>query len=982
MIMKGRNLLKINLLFSLLTFSTLGFSQTAILTGKITDAATGEVLGYTTVSIPALSLGAIADGNGVYRIANIPAGEYVVKAAYTGFAPIERKLTFKGGETLEENFVLGESAVSLENVVISAQAIGQQAAINQQIASNTIVNVISKEKLQELPDQNAAEALGRLSGVAVQRDGGEGQKVVIRGLSPRFASVTVNGERIPSTDGNDRSVDLSMVSPDMLSGVELFKAIRPDMDGDAVGGTVNFTVKKADKDFQGDVRLFGGYNGLREMAGPFRASTTLSNRFFKNKVGLLFTGNFQRADRSSENLESNYYFGGINPRDSSKIISRVGQLTLSDQIEQRERSGASLTADYTFKNGFVILNSFWGRTFRDVLRYRNVYNPRDGGQDYSIRESEQSINLLANSLSGEHNMGKFTLNWRGSYSQTDQQTPYSLEMRVRDNAARLPNVIDDQGPGPLVQGFKNDYNSMIIWDTRRATSDVGEYNATGQLDLKHSFVLTSKINGYLKTGGKYRQQGRSRDNNQNFLRPYLGAENVAVRNPNIFIRNRSGQALMANVLGDYNNPKFLGGEYPIAPGQSPQFALVTGDNVTEYNNFWGTNYKTGDTIRYGRHLDMDKVRRFYDRFQGEYRPDLEVEAEDYDGLEQIGAGYLMGEFNIGSRMMLMGGVRYENTQQSYTSKSATAPNDPDDPTFTGQVVNTEASQGYDEWMPMLHLRYKFTSWLDVRLAATKTLNRPDFFNLVPWQRINPNAFSISRGKPDLFHTTTWNYDAFAYIYNKYGLFTAGVFFKQLDNIDVIRNSRIAEGKFNGYSLTEPINLPGTSKVQGLEIDFQSNLRPLPKGWNGIIVGANVTLVRSNTFVPFFDVQNRFIPVPPFFQTVVTDTVRAGRVPGQANVIANVQLGYEIRGFSGRVSWNYQDNSLNRVGTRAEFDAFTDKAIRWDIAMQQRISRHWSAFLNLNNITNQPEAAFIGGADFPSEREFFGMTGEVGVRYKW
>lgn len=82
----------------------------------------------------------------------------------------------------------------MKEVVVVGKATGQRAAINPQINSNTIVNVISKEKRQELPDQNAAESMGRLAGVSVYRDTGEGQQVSIRGISPRFNAITVNGE--------------------------------------------------------------------------------------------------------------------------------------------------------------------------------------------------------------------------------------------------------------------------------------------------------------------------------------------------------------------------------------------------------------------------------------------------------------------------------------------------------------------------------------------------------------------------------------------------------------------------------------------------------------------------------------------------------------------------------------------------------------------------------------------------------------------
>jgi TonB-dependent receptor len=974
------------------TISLLGFfflffgalsAQNAILTGRVTDAATNEGLGFATVSLPGKTLGAITDADGRYRITNIPAGSHLVRVSYTGYQSVERSLDFVAGQTRTEDFQLGESAIIGSEVTITAQAIGQQAAINQQIASNTIVNVISKEKLQELPDQNAAESLGRLSGVAVQRDAGEGQKVVIRGLSPRFASVTINGERIPSTDGDDRSVDLSMVSPDMLSGVELFKAIRPDMDGDAVGGTVNFTVKKADRGFKGDVRLFGGYNGLTEQTGPWRASTTLSNRFFNNKVGLLFTGNFQRADRSSHNLEGGYYFSDI-VNDSA--IIRASAVTLTDQLETRDRYGASMTADYALKNGFLVLNSFWGNTERDVLRRRRSFRSAEGQQEFSVREFEQNIRLLSNSLSGEHNFGPLALTWRGSYSTTLQETPWSLDMRFRETAALAANHDDSQGPEVLVQGYKNNLNEMLLHDSRFSPQEVTDYNATSQLDLRYNFKVGDRVSGYLKTGGKYRQNGRTRDNTQLLSQPYLANENYPGQNPDRFLLNNSKRPYLTNFMGDYNNPGFLNGEYSIFPADNQQFVIAPETfNAEAYNGFWGTNYQAGDTIRYTGQIDMDKVRAFYDEYKMQYDTFQEVDAEDYRGTEKIYAGYLMGEFNIGKRLMLMGGVRYENTRQDYKSVSF-ALQDPEDGNTDTQrpPVDTRAASGYVEWLPMAHLRYKFTPWFDVRLAATKTLNRPDFFSLVPWEIISPqNPPRISRGRPDLRHTTAWNYDAFAYFYNRYGLLTVGGFWKNLQNIDVQSRSTIIGGPYAGYQLNQPINLPGTSRVKGLEIDFQSNLRTLRGWWKGIIVGANVTLVRSETQIPFFEVKQIFDPnTPPFFFTEVTDTVRAGRVPGQANIIGNVQLGYEWKGFSGRVSMSYQDNSLNRVGERAELDAFTDRSVRWDVAAQQKVSRHWAVFLNLNNLSNQPEAAFIGRSNFSSEREFFGFTGEMGLRYKW
>ena len=117
------------------------------------------------------------------------------------------------GETLRQDFKLVAVSIQGETVVVTAQASGQNAAINQQLASNAITNVVSAARIQELPDANAAESVGRLPGVSVLRSGGEGTQIVISGLQPKYNNVTVDGVRMASSNPNDRGTDLSMISP-------------------------------------------------------------------------------------------------------------------------------------------------------------------------------------------------------------------------------------------------------------------------------------------------------------------------------------------------------------------------------------------------------------------------------------------------------------------------------------------------------------------------------------------------------------------------------------------------------------------------------------------------------------------------------------------------------------------------------------------------------------------------------------------------
>lgn len=959
-----------------------------VIFGTVKDGAANEPLGFASVGIPALNLGATTELNGAYRLLKVPAGTHKVVISYLGYQELTFEVTVSDGKEQRLDAVFQQEAVALQTVEVKAQASGQMAAINQQLNSNTIVNVISKEKLQELPDQNAAEAVGRLAGVAVQRDGGEGQKVVVRGLSPRFNSITVNGERIPSTDAVDRSVDLSMISPDMLAGVELFKALTPDMDADAIGGTVNFAIRKAADGWKGDARMQYGYNGQERYFGPWRGSVSLSNRFGKNdKLGALVTANFQRADRSSDFLEAEYGFGGF--RADSSFITELVDLNLGDRLEIRDRYGASATLDYQLKNGSILFNSMWGRTERDELRFRRRFRPSNAYQEYDFRERRTHTNLLSNSLSGEHHLGAWSILWRGSYAVSRQEMPFSLGVRFRETAGLNPDIVLNEGPERVPAGFRNDLSATFLHDTNFDENSTADISGTGLLDLKYRFKAGKHLTGFIKFGGKYRDQYRERDNTQYRLQPYLQNENIARDNRTLFLTNNSPnnpRIYLANFLNDYNPRLFLNGStaFNMGPGTAQQ-RLNEGLRMENldfdaYNQLFGTAYKPGDSLRYTGLIDPQKIKNFYERFREAYRLNQLVDLEDYTARESIYAGYAMTELNIGKRLLFIGGLRYENTRQNYSSVSGT-------PTEEGtgvlNLIDSVGAQGYEEFLPMFHLRYKPASWFDIRLAATKTLSRPNFFSLVPWERINLNDFVIDRGRPDLKHTTNWNYDVFLSFYNKFGLFTIGGFHKRFQNVDYIRITRILEGQFAGFQLTEPANAPKLSTVVGLEVDLQANFRQLTGIWKGFILGANFTLVRSVTPYPYFEVINVFDPTrPPFFFTTVIDTTRNGRVPGQANFIANFQIGYEVKGFSGRVSALYQGNSLSFVGQRAELDGFTDFSLRWDMAVSQKINKHWSVFFNLNNFSNQPERAFVGNTTFLSKEEFFSFTGDIGLRYKF
>jgi len=181
----------------------------SIIRGEVTDSLTARSLVGANVFLVRTALGSATDIEGSYRIESVRAGNYKLRVSYIGYSDREFDITVPENQNITLDVKLTADVIRGQEVIVQGQAIGQAAAINQQITSNTIMNVVSEEKIQELPDANAAEAIGRLPGVSVLRTGGEANKVVLRGLSDKYSAISINGVRSGSTASKPRAVDSS-----------------------------------------------------------------------------------------------------------------------------------------------------------------------------------------------------------------------------------------------------------------------------------------------------------------------------------------------------------------------------------------------------------------------------------------------------------------------------------------------------------------------------------------------------------------------------------------------------------------------------------------------------------------------------------------------------------------------------------------------------------------------------------------------------
>jgi TonB-dependent receptor len=962
MIQKSTNHIILICLF-LLSLAIDGKSQTGSIRGTVYDTDGVETLigANVILTVDGSTIGTSTEVDGTYLIENLPVGNQVITYSYTGYDTEEKEVLIEEGKTVVVDISLGTTGFTAEEVIVTAQALGQARAIKQQINSESIANIVSADRIQELPDVNAAEAISRLPGIAINRSGGEGQKVVIRGMAPKFAAITVNGIRMPSNSGTDRSVDLSLISPELLDGIEVFKSPLPDMDAEAVGGTVNLRLRKAPKDFKFLVKGLGGFNEWNNDFGDYKGVVQASKRVFNDKLGVVFQGSVERFNRGGDFLINGWREG---PTDTTGTTAIFGNsLRLEDRLEIRKRQNASLSLDYNLGNSNFSFFGLYSRTSRDRSSMEENYLPNEPAITFVGTNIENDLQLTSFSLMGEHLLGKSTIDWAVATSESKGETPYNFEMLFENTNQVFGTSLDNNShPRNFYGSATPDLATTYLRTANFRSSSTNERTNTFALNYKLPFTVNDKLKGYFKTGGKFISISRGRDED-------LQSEDF------YFLGGDIGRNAIAASSRDLT----------LLPNNSDLVSILS---FAQENNDLEFVNEANENIGLKASLDEELMRQWYADQQGLLNENREVIVNRYEVDETVTAGYLMMKFEIGKKMSIIPGVRYEYSDNEYRSGISTLNGRYG---INGTFIDTTTTQTYGEILPHLHFKYQALEWLDIRASYASTLARPDFNFITPRTQINDNTLVITSGNPDLKHAKAENLDFFVSAYkNKLGLLSAGVFYKRIDNIFYSWRTNLFDQETadafgwpnnKGYELRTFIN-SGESTVQGFEIDFQTSFRFLPKAFHGFVLNINYARLYSNTESFFLTNETTLISqVPPIFETVFTNNVREVPLPSQAPHVLNLSLGYDYKGFSSRISGTYQGTQASSYSSNKDFDRFILSFWRWDASVKQKFGKGWSVFFNLNNFTNQQDISFIRNIDFRNTVETYGVTGTLGLQYR-
>ena len=946
--------------------------------GTVKDSLTSEPLPGATVLLVGTSMGTATNLEGRFEILDVPPGTYTIRTTYVGYVTAERHIRVDAGTPAVVEIRLIATAVQGKEMVVTAQASGQNAAINQQLSSLQIKNVVSAAKIQELPDANAAESVGRLPGISVIREGGEAAEIVIRGLAPQYNEITIDGVQIPgnvnpgtpsdlvgSSNFGDRAVDLSMVSSNMLGGIEVTKAITPDMDAAALGGVVNFSLREAQSSIP-ELHFLaqGGYDNLKDAYDNYKLVLTGENRFLDDRFGV-----FAELDAEQRNLSANQLGTVYNIKTKNIGVPNRTYLmgvTLTDTPRLRERYDGTVTLDYKVDDGRIDFMTFYSYGKTNEQDRSEDFNLIDAGNThvYSLTDQRDLLSVMSNILDVQKGFGAIDVDAKLSHSYSLNQLPYSNSFQFQQNYAGFSDPGDENLNPQQIPPLANDSLEITrLFGLSAASSITKQRNITGSLDLKTSFNLSESVTSTLKFGGEYMYTYRSYNYTQSDGNDYY--------------------ATITDVIQGVESV------YPWMTPTVNRYGFIlplVADSGYSYGNFLGGGYKMGLPMNVGLMDKIVGIAEKYGTLESWSYNAAESGEHNYSGEEFRSAGYAMAVVNIGSNVTLLPGVRYQILETRYTAPRANTQLGPISRYYYAHHDTTfDLAHGF--WLPMVHLRYSPLSWLQLHLAYTNTLSYPDFSALTPELQVGTNSVDYHNYLLKPAHSS--NYDAVASVYdNTIGLFSLDGFYKRINDLIfstgttyVINPAQYPgiPGYAAGYSLNTSINNPFPAEVWGIEVEWDTHLWYLPGPLAGLVLSANYTHVYSRAKYPYTYL-NVIRNYPLKVDTI--NTYYNDHLLDQPNDIANLSFGYDIGGFSIRLSMLTVSTIYEAYNFWPELRSNTQRYLRWDGSVKQDLP--WDGlqlFLDLNNINGARDTQVNQGANFPSAEDFYGMSGDIGVRLK-
>lgn len=846
-----------------------------------------------------------------------------------------------------------------EIIVTGARPIAESEAAALQVQKNadSLVAVAASDSVGRLPDQNIAQAAGRLPGVAVERDQGQARYISLRGAPNYWTTLSFDGINVVSPEGRDARFD--SIPSAIASQIIVSKAVTPDMPGETVSGNVNVITRSA-FDYSGLHVAGKAGAGVAELGDrkQYEGSLVVSDRFQagEGEIGLLLSGSFYERGMITDNFETDY--------------ERVSQ-------DQRPGNTTRFWAQETENKLYRLTRRNWSVSGRldwkpdtdNTLSLRSVYTifKDDEARDnyrFDLDDRQSDLAATADACTITANTSPTNTGYADVCigNTPFRGTVYGVDIRQRSTLRAFRQSIFTNtlaGDHAFSDGWKlswlgnftvsKDDRSVVgeaTWDSpsTRTLRPTVSYDFTnpnrGNLQLSNTIQLSSPT--------RY-QAGEAVTAIDNFTKPLssftvLDAIDTTKAYTGKFVLAREtellgGEAILkAGFQFDQRTKKV--DESRIALNTAAQFAAI--GIATDYIPFsldqaFLGKIPMGYTFRY---FDTEKMELASEAARKNFAFTPNV-GNIYDVREQIYAGFVMAnaKFDWGSAV---GGARVEHVKNRGNAVGTVA--------GVSGPVTAESSQTLI--FPSLHLNFNVDDTKKLRLSFNSGAARADYDQLRPNVTVNDSNQTISGGNPSVKPERAYGVDAYFEWYMKpQGYLMAGVFAKKVKDVlysqtrtfgsDALNSNNVDRSSYAFSGITNG----GDGRIYGFEAAAQLQLEPwtqslnLPDWMGGFGVSANLTLNDSKVTKPAIGA------VP----------ARKMRLPGTSDVVYNVGAYYEKYGLSMRLQYQKRSTWLDSVA-----DDLTDAGDTYwaaddelDFSARYAIAKNFEIFFDATNLLNKP-----------------------------
>lgn len=894
--------------------------------GEIKATDKGIALQGAKVRIKELKREAVSQRDGRFVFLDVKPGQYTLETSYIGADNISRTIVVEDLKTTRANFQLQGVSGLVENVIVIGQAAGINKALNKQRSADNIITSVSADAIGQFPDTNVSESLQRLPGLSIERDQGEGRYVRVRGMSPDYNAVTINGVGVPGPDADRRAVALDVIPSDLLENLTVTKSLTPDMDANSLGGTIDVQSLSAfDRDgFFYQLTAEGSYDENTEQTSP-KIAATASNQFSigngDNNVGVAFGVSSFKREFGSDNIET----GGAWDFDEDE--ARLEEIEQRDYRITRERSGLTLNLDYKpTENTDLYWRNLYSEYTDSEIRLANVIEffeedeegERDGtsvaeGEVNSaevqreLKDRTETQKILSTSLGGQTRLDNWTVDYRVAYSKSSEDEPQNIAGAVfkidddviADDAFDVSynnsRKISLSAPAEFYQNA-----SYKLDEVELGSTNTNDESTAVNMDFTRELELGSNA-AQIKFGAKH--QARSKDND----------------------------------LAVWTSEDFVG---------DTSLSAFSGEAV---------DYKFG---QFGNQINARAVKAAI----GELEDDtVESSIGDYDITEDTSAAYVMGRIDIDNWRVLTG-VRYENTDFTAEGFSYNSEND--------AITTQSFSNSDDYFLPALHIRYSIDDKTQVRAAWTNSVVRPGFAQLSPGRLIEEDDGDVEAefGNPELKSLESSNIDLGIEHYpGMASVVSAFVFYKDIENFAYQTDLGGTAGYEEFDKAFTYVN-GDSAELMGIELAASKQFTQLPAPWDGLLIGGNATFVDSTAEIGGYD-DGEFI-------------ARDIPMPSQSDTSANLMVGYESDLISMRLSANYKSNYLSEVldPLEANYDAYVDDQVQLDFSLRYYLTETIKLHFEALNLTDEVYYTYVNKRNYNAQYERYGATYKVGITF--